>query len=283
MHVKFIDYLCDPITKEKLEIDLSRSKVENGICNDGFLFSSTNSYAIKNGVVRFVDNSNYTESFGWQWNHWSRVQFDSENIGKPMEGHTTMMWESITGIKSNENLKDKITLDLGCGPGRFIEVARNKGAMVIGLDYSRAVDAAHKNFVNDPNVCIIQGDAMNLPIKNDVIDVAFSIGVLHHTPDPKNGVKEIFRTLNKGGWFALAVYGKSGYYDFPTVQMWRKIFKFTWKYFGQWPPLIYTYFVINVFRPLANLSRPLGLAIRVFFPFIFPLLWLLLQLISVPK
>ena len=267
MHIKFIDQLCDPITKENLVLDLKKSTLEGDICNEGYLNSSTSSYPIKNGVVRFLSNSDYNENFGWQWNHWPRVQFDSENVGKPMEGWTTMMWESVTGIKKDQNLKNKITLDLGCGPGRFIEVARKRGSMVIGLDYSHAVDAAQKNFSSDPDVCIIQADAMNLPIKNDAIDAAFSIGVLHHTPDPENGVKEIYRILKNKAWFAMSVYG-SGYYDFPTVTMWRKIFKFTWKFFGEWPPLIYTYFVITFFRPIANISRPLGLAIRVFFPFI---------------
>ncbi|TWW09966.1 hypothetical protein E3A20_09050 [Planctomyces bekefii] len=271
MHIKFIDYLCDPITKEKLDIDLSRSKVENGICKEGFLYSNSNSYPIKKGVVRFVDNYNYSESFGWQWNYWSRVQFDSENINKPMHGHTTKMWESITDFKNKgiNDLNSKVVLDVGCGPGRFIEVVRNKGALVIGLDYSMAVDAAYRNFENDENVCIIQGDAMNLPVKANSIDIAFSIGVLHHTPNPSNGVQEVYKVLKpNGGWFALSVYGSGGYYDFPSVQFWRKVFAFTWKYLGQWPPLIYTYFVITVFRPFAKLSRNLGRVIRLFFPFI---------------
>ena len=271
MHVKFIDYLCDPITKEPLVLDEKNSIVLNGICNEGVLLSKSNSYPITNGVIRFVPKSNYSESFGWQWNYWPRVQFDSENIGKPMEGHTTKMWESITNFKNNglKDLTSKVVLDLGCGPGRFIEVARNKGALVIGLDYSIAVEAAHKNFESDENVCIIQADAMNLPLKENSIDIAFSIGVLHHTPDPSNGVKEIYKILKpNGGWFALSVYGAGGYYDFPTVQFWRRIFKFTWKYFGQWPPLIYTYFVINILRPIAKISRTTGRAIRIFLPFV---------------
>ena len=48
------------------------------------------------------------------------------------------------------------------------------------------------------NLLAIQGDALQLPFKDDVFDFAYSIGVLHHTPDPGLGIKNIFiqkRTL----------------------------------------------------------------------------------------
>ena len=32
-----------------------------------------------------------------EWSRWPRVQFESENVGRPMQGHTTRMWERITG------------------------------------------------------------------------------------------------------------------------------------------------------------------------------------------
>jgi SAM-dependent methyltransferase len=266
MHVQFLDYLVDPFTRQQLTLETSAPV--DGIVTDGFLVSESNRFPIIRGVPRFVKVDNYAESFGWQWTHWPRVQFDSENVGKPMEGHTGRMWHAITGLnETTDRLDGQVVLDIGCGPGRFIEVARKKGALVIGLDYSVAVDAAAKNFVDDPNVCIIQGDALQLPIARGSLDGSFSIGVLHHTPNPASGVKEAFSILKNDGWLALCVYGKGGYYNYPNVQAWRWLFKSLWPYFGEWPALLYTMITINLFRPVAQVSRTLGRAIKVFFPF----------------
>ena len=248
MHKKFLPYLIDPVTKEALKLEITESRGDKVLT--GFLLSSTSRFPIVNGIPRFAGytTENYAESFGYQWNKWSRIQFESDNVGSPMYGHTTNMWEKITGIKSE--IKGQLVLDLGCGPGRFVEVAKEKGAMVIGLDYSMAVEAAAKNFKDDDNVCIIQGDALNLPICDAVVDGVFSIGVLHHTSNPEQGVKETARILKKGGWFGLAVYSKGGYYDFPSVQFWRKIFKFLWPVLKHYPPLAYTYLTVYGLRPL---------------------------------
>lgn len=267
MHIKFLQYLVDPFSNESLVYE--GPQPEDGVVDSGFLVSKSNRFPIVRGVPRFVSENNYAESFGWQWNHWARVQFDSENVGKPMDGHTGRMWHAITGFDSKvNNLDGKVILDIGCGPGRFVEVARSKGALVIGVDYSIAVDAAAKNFANDPNVCILQADALQLPIANQALDGAFSIGVLHHTPNPEPGVRQAYGVLKKGSWFALCVYGKGGYYNYPNVQAWRWLFKALWPLFGERPALFYTFFTVSIFGPIANFSRTLGRVIKVFFPFI---------------
>jgi SAM-dependent methyltransferase len=269
MHVQFLDYLADPETKEPLALE--KKDGVGDFIESGMLKSSTSCYPIVKGVPRFVasQSDNYARSFGYQWHRWPRLQFESENAGKPMEGLTRGMWERITGTPSHAALTpNTLIADIGCGPGRFIDVARSKGARVIGLDYSSAVEVAAENFRNDPNVCICQADALNLPLRPNSLDGAFTIGVLHHTPAPESGVKEAYKAIRNGGWFALCVYGKGGYYDFPTVQLWRRFFKFLWPAFKHRPALLYTYFTVYAFRPVAIALPPAGKAIRAFFPFI---------------
>jgi len=269
MHISFVEYFIDPETKEPLKLESIESEGE--FVETGFLKSSTNKYPIIRGIPRFIKHEaqNYSKSFGYQWHKWPRLQFESDNIGKPMEGYTRKMWEKITGINENSiGLENQIVADIGCGPGRFVDVARSKGARVIGVDYSNAVEVAEDNFKTDPNVCICQADALNLPLRSDSIDGAFSIGVLHHTPNPEKGVNQIRNILHDGGWVAVCVYGKGGYYDFPTVQLWRRLFKALWPIFRHYPPLWYTYFTVLLFRPLARLIPPIGEAIRIFFPFV---------------
>jgi SAM-dependent methyltransferase len=233
----------------------------------GHLVSGANRYPIVGGIPRFVpfEGQNYSGSFGYQWNRakWSRVQFESENVGKPMEGWTRRMWEAITGFTDHGlDLNGKLIVDLGCGPGRFVDVARSKGAKVIGLDYSLAVEAARANFAGDPDVCIVQADALNPPIRPEAVDGVFSIGVLHHTPDPRKGVEGAFRMLKKDGWFALSVYPAGGYYAQRNVQFVRRVMKVLWRVFGPYPALIYTYLSVVLLHPidrhLPRLARLLG-------------------------
>lgn len=268
MHIHFLQYLRDPHTQEALGLDVVEQSGDRIV--SGYLFSSTNRFPIINGIPRFVASEEYTKSFGWQWNHWSRVQFDSENLGKKMEGHTAKMWQRITGMPLQaEPPIEEIIIDIGCGPGRFIETARarNSKAFIIGIDYSNAVEAAQRNFKHDERVCIIQADALNLPLLSECVDGAYSIGVLHHTPNPEFGIKEASRVLKKKGWLAVSVYGTGSYYGFSTVQIWRKFFKLLWPRFGEKPALLYTYATVNLLRPIARVSRLAGLGVRLLFPF----------------
>ena len=174
---------------------------------------ASNSYKIVRGIRRFVNlDGGYSENFGIQWKKWSLVQYDSHNIGGPMEGYTEMMFDKITQLKE-EDFKGKLILDIGSGAGRFVEIARKKGATVVGIDYSEAIEVSHKNHKNADNVFFVQGDALNLPFAEGVFDGVYSIGVLHHTPDPEKGVQQGTKSLKKGGWFALAVYEKGNYFD----------------------------------------------------------------------
>jgi SAM-dependent methyltransferase len=115
---------------------------------------------------------------------------------------------------------------------------------------------------------VIQGDALNLPVKTGSVDSAFSIGVLHHTPAPENGVREACRALKPGGWFACAVYGKDGYYDLPQVRLWRGIFRKLEPIAGRYPPLAYSLMCAYGLRPIGRVIPMLGKMMRLGVPFV---------------
>jgi SAM-dependent methyltransferase len=264
MHSSFLHYLCDPQTGEPLTLHVQSGTGD--VVHEGRLASPSNTYPIVRGIPRFhgYDSRNdYTQSFGYQWTKWSRVQFESQNLGKPMQGHTLDMWQRITSISCE--LAGKVVADFGCGPGRFIEIVRMKQGKVIGLDLSLAVEAAADNFRGDPDVLICQADILKPPIKAGSLDGAFSIGVLHHTPDPRQGFDKMVQAVRAGGWVALSVYGKGTYYDFPTVRMYRGLFRILWPLFRHYPALLYSYFAGYVLRPLVPVPV-LGKLVRLFFP-----------------
>jgi SAM-dependent methyltransferase len=55
-------------------------------------------------------------------------------------------------------------------------------------------------------VALVQGDAERLPFRGGFFDAAVSVGVLHHTPETAEGVKEIHRLLKPGGLAIVMLY-----------------------------------------------------------------------------
>ena len=249
MHAKFLDILCCPETGESLTLH-PLVTLGNGMVWAGELRTTGGRcFPVVRGVPRFVERQQYAASFGWEWSRWPRVQFESENVGRPMAGHTTRMWEQITGVDASR-VKGRRIVDFGCGPGRFLDVVRRKGGIAVGIDLSAAVDAARCNFADDPDVLIVQGDLLNPPFKPGVFDGGFTIGVLHHTPHPAAGLAAMARTLRPDAWAACCVYPRGDFYDFPSVRRWREIHGRLRGAFGYKFALAYSYFAAYVRAPL---------------------------------
>ena len=103
MHTFFADYYVDPITLKPLSLEIFER--DKDIIIEGNLKNEDSIYPIKDGIPRFIQQSNnYANSFGFQWEKWARIQFESDNIGKPMEGHTRKMFDTITA-NSIEHIK----------------------------------------------------------------------------------------------------------------------------------------------------------------------------------
>lgn len=160
------------------------------------------SYPLANGVARFVDSGDYADSFGFQWHLYSRTQLDNEEFRVSEQD-----FRMRTGFHP-EDLRGKLVLDMGCGMGRFAEVATRWGARVVGIDLSAAAQVAAQN-LGDREFIALQADVFKLPFALEAFDFIYSIGVLHHTPDCERAVKALPQYLKPGG--SLAVWLYSGY------------------------------------------------------------------------
>jgi SAM-dependent methyltransferase len=154
------------------------------------------------GVARFVDAASYADSFGFQWQRYRRTQLDTEESRESESD-----FRKRTGL-APEDLRDKLVLDVGCGMGRFAEVATRWGARVVGVDLSAAAQVASRNLA-DREFVALQADVFSLPFAPESFDCIYSIGVLHHTPDCEKAVKALPQYLKPGG--SLAVWLYSGY------------------------------------------------------------------------
>ena len=136
MDTALLHVLRCPHSSRPLRVEHSAAGTVDG--GESWLISddALQRYPIRNGVPRFVPESNYADNFGMQWNRFSKTQLDSYS-GHPISAKR--FWGATQWRP--EDLEGKLVLDVGCGAGRFAEVALLAGARVVALDYSTAVDA----------------------------------------------------------------------------------------------------------------------------------------------
>jgi 2-polyprenyl-3-methyl-5-hydroxy-6-metoxy-1,4-benzoquinol methylase len=202
MKHRFSEKLRCPRTLQRLRLKSGRTE---GFIESDVLVSEDgmHHYPIRGGIPRFVTERNYAENFGLQWNRFSRTQLDSHS-GQPIS--RDRFWKT-TGWRPEE-MKGKWVLDIGCGSGRFAEIALSSGANVIALDYSTAVDACQLNLGHHPNLQVVQGDVFALPLEPGSFDFVYSLGVLQHTPNPAAAFFALPPMIAPGGSLAIDIYAK---------------------------------------------------------------------------
>lgn len=100
-------------------------------------------------------------------------------------------------------------LDVCCGPAMLAVAALERGAEVVGLDFSvRAVELARKLV---PTGRFEQGDAQALPFPEASFDAVLCGYGLMHLPDPAEAMREMLRVLCPGGRAALSVWDTAGF------------------------------------------------------------------------
>jgi 2-polyprenyl-3-methyl-5-hydroxy-6-metoxy-1,4-benzoquinol methylase len=162
------------------------------------------SYPIRNFIPRFVPESNYADNFGMQWKKFRMTQLDSYS------GHDISKKRFFDATKwKPDQLKGQWILDVGCGAGRFAEIALDAGAKVVAIDYSSAVDATFANLKQHEDLNVIQADIYALPLQKGLFSFVYSLGVLQHTPDVKRAFFSLPPMLKKGGHFCVDFYQKT--------------------------------------------------------------------------
>lgn len=161
------------------------------------------SFPIISGIPRFAnldelqsDKRATAAGFGWQWQHFTQ---EDERYAEQFLG-----WIAPT---TPQFFRDKIVLEAGCGKGRHTQLAARWGAHdVVGIDLSGAVETAFAATRSLPNAHIIQADIYHLPLARK-FDYAFSVGVLHHLPDPRGGFLSMAAKVKPGGHVSAWIYG----------------------------------------------------------------------------
>ena len=140
-----------------------------------------------------------------------------------LSGHIDKRWRRLVARKLRESIGSPGAqiLDVACGTGDLsLTLSETTGARVVGTDFCRPMleIAARKTANREPDIPLIEGDALHLPFRDCSFE-AVTIGFgLRNLSDIERGLAELLRVLKPGGYVAVLEFSK------PVVPGFRRLF-----------------------------------------------------------
>jgi SAM-dependent methyltransferase len=199
------DLLC-PLSSEPLQ--LTTGSVGGDVDKRELVCTGCGSrWEVRRGIPRLVppdlieQQQRTAAAFAFEWQHFDEMHPEYEA--------QFLDWLYPIGP---DFFRGKRVLDAGCGTGRHARFAAQYGAgEVVALDLSEAVETASRVLSRYENAEVVQGDLLRPPLRTAAngggFDFVYSIGVLHHLPDPYEGFRSLLRFVRPGGTIAVWVYG----------------------------------------------------------------------------
>jgi SAM-dependent methyltransferase len=206
MKRRLLDDLLCPLSSEPLQLangdadgDIKSAKLVCAGCG--------RCWEVRRGVPRLVppdlveQQRRTAAAFAFEWQHFAEMHPEYEE----------QFLDWIHPI-SQDFFRGKRVLDAGCGTGRHAYYAAQYSASeVVGLDLSEAVETASRVLSPFENAEVVQGDLLRPPFRTAAegggFDLVYSIGVLHHLPDPYEGFRSLLKFVRPRGTIAVWVYG----------------------------------------------------------------------------
>jgi len=159
-------------------------------------------YPVIKSIPRFVNKNNYASSFGYQWKRFNGTQFGIEQ-----KNITKTRFNAVT--KWPDRLQGQLILEVGCGAGRFTEIALDTHAEVYSFDISEAIEVGIENIKSldlRRRYHPFQADIYKIPLPYEMFDKIFCFGVLQHCPDVKKAYLCLVPFLKLSGELAVDCY-----------------------------------------------------------------------------
>ena len=205
MRPRLLDYLVCPHCQGALVLH-ARGEAADGHVMRGSLSCAGcgNSHEVRDGVPRMAPDAVAPEAartvsrFGDAWSEFDRL-----------EDHYEDQFLGWIAPNRPESFRGERVLEAGCGKGRHSALVADWGAEdVVATDLGSAVDVAFRNTRDRPNVHEVQADLHQLPVALGRFDTAFSVGVLHHVPDPQDAFRAVVSRVRPRGRMIAWVYGR---------------------------------------------------------------------------
>ena len=192
-------------------------------------------------------NKEVIKGFGDEWSRFQQEKLDSEERQKVFDDYFKVFpWNNLP--------ENPTGADVGCGSGRWAQLIAPKVTHLHLVDASsEALAVAQKNLESFSNCNFHHASVDKMPINDESLDFAYSLGVLHHVPDTAKAIQSIAKKIKPNGIFLIYLY-----YRFDNRPWW---FQTLWKISD-----IIRSIVSRLPFPLRYLTSQI-LAATVYFPF----------------
>ncbi|HFU74951.1 MAG TPA: class I SAM-dependent methyltransferase, partial [Arcobacter sp.] len=114
-------------------------------------------------------------------------------------------------IELQKSINGKNLLDVGCGTGFIINLAKDLFEEIHGIDATQAM--LDKVDISSGNITLHNGVAENLPFDNETFNMVSSYAFLHHLEDYSLVLKEVYRVLKNGGIYYIDLDPNKHFWD----------------------------------------------------------------------
>ena len=117
------------------------------------------------------------------------------------------------------NPSTSIAADFGAGSGRWSSRLAPYFSLVYALEPSDGASAVlNRKFTDDPKITVLKETVGVNSIPMQSLDLAMSLGVLHHIPDTELAIKDVSNRIKPGGYFLCYLY-----YDLENKPLYYKM------------------------------------------------------------
>ena len=155
------------------------------------------------------------KDFGDEWQKFDNNDVANEELKKIFNSYFDIFPKNFFNKKS-------IGIDLGSGSGRWAKYIAPKVRKMHLLEPSlKAINVSKKRLHKYKNIKYLNMEIKELNLKNNSLDFAYSLGVIHHLEYPTKCFKIINQMLKKNSPFLVYLY-----HDFEKHS---KLYKIIWK------------------------------------------------------
>ena len=149
--------------------------------------------------------------------------------GKTYTKYAAKFYDSMTSLtgwrkKIAEHALDNITpcrlLDIGCGTGYLISLAKAKGFEAIGTDASIGMLKKARETYGFEDKILVHAPAEELPLSDSSFDIVIASGSLVHIANINDAAREIRRVLKSGALLRIIDHAKPRDRTFLTPFVW---------------------------------------------------------------